>query len=389
MISTMSVLRIINIGVLTVFSPIGMALNILVLVVILKHRELRTCTYFLYAHLAFSDILISTVATFASVLLHLTEKFIFCQITLSIVAVGYSLSIGTVSLLSLDRYIYIREPLAYAQQMNKRRITFYIIFLWGSAVATLLPIVTGMAFVKRQCSSKEFQKCMLTRIVKKEFLLWVSIGITIIPIAATSYLNIQIMQMASQHYGRLRALTNLSHIKVVPSSSRLEVENKNKGKQADKKSNKTKSKSKKFTEDIWSPKAVRTTFLIVVTCILCNLPYAILMLVEAVSDKNFNYNTIKYAYSLYLLTYIQSILNPIIYTTTNVELRTLTKKTLSCFNREKEMVKKRSNTTATLYTDTSSTGSIEPKKENNDIHQSFSRLLNEIPRNLGAQKSIK
>ncbi|XP_065652222.1 beta-2 adrenergic receptor [Hydra vulgaris] len=370
-ISTMSTLKLINIAVLTIFSPIGMILNILVIVVIVKNQDLRTCTYFLYAHLAVSDIVVSMIATFTSIVLLVTEKFIYCQVTLAIVALGYSLSIGTVCLLSLDRYLYIREPLGYVNQMSKHRVTFYILLVWGSAFATLLPIATGMVFVNSKLTSKEFEKCMMTRIVKKEFLLWISIGIMIMPIIVTCYFNIQILQMASQHYSRLRALTHLSEIKVTSSISNLEVKNNVKD---DKLSNKGKSKSKKFTGNIWSPKAVRTTFLIVVTCIICNLPYAILLLVEAVSNEDFNYNNIKYAYSLYLLTFVQSILNPIIYTTTNTELRGLMKKLLPCFGKEKVTTKRRSNTTATLYTDTSSLGSIEPKKELFDMNKNLSRI---------------
>jgi len=128
-----------------VLLPIGIAGNLLVIIVVKKKRYLRTKTNFLLANLAASDLMANvlayTVGTARAFPMPLRTLGLFlCKINSYYPAASFC-SILTLTVIALERYNGIVKPLSNGLKFRKRTLRYFIIAIWILSIAAVTPLV--------------------------------------------------------------------------------------------------------------------------------------------------------------------------------------------------------------------------------------------------------
>ncbi|XP_068186287.1 trace amine-associated receptor 13c-like [Antennarius striatus] len=118
--------------VMPVTSVVTVILNLLVIVSISHFKQLHTATNFLILSLAFSDFIVGVLMCFH---IFITDG---CWALGDIVCVAFSVfdftgtsaSVGTMVLISIDRYVAICEPLHYSSKITVTKVTVCICLCW-------------------------------------------------------------------------------------------------------------------------------------------------------------------------------------------------------------------------------------------------------------------
>lgn len=129
----------------TVLLPIGIAGNLLVIIVVKRKRYLHTKTNFLLANLAASD-LMANVLAYAGAAIRTFRmptvpagKFL-CRSN-SFYPAASLCSILTLTIIALERYNAIVKPLGNGLKFEKRTIGYFIITIWILSMALVTPLV--------------------------------------------------------------------------------------------------------------------------------------------------------------------------------------------------------------------------------------------------------
>lgn len=134
--------------VLCVFVISAVAGNLLVIVAILTDRTLRKTSNYFLVSLALADTMVASgVMTFA-VVNDVLGRWIFgpvvCKIWMSADVMCSTASILNLCAISLDRYVHIRNPLHYETWITHRRVLLAIAVIWVmSGLISFLPIQLG------------------------------------------------------------------------------------------------------------------------------------------------------------------------------------------------------------------------------------------------------
>ncbi|KAH3789431.1 dopamine receptor 1-like [Dreissena polymorpha] len=131
---------------LTIFlSLVG---NVLVCIAVFTDRRLKRLNNMFIVSLAVADLWVSLmVMTFATVN-DVTGKWrfgrVYCNIWISSDIMGSTASILNLCMISLDRYIHIRDPLKYARWMTWKKVAIAIALVWTiSIIMSFIPINVG------------------------------------------------------------------------------------------------------------------------------------------------------------------------------------------------------------------------------------------------------
>ncbi|XP_031151495.1 trace amine-associated receptor 13c-like [Sander lucioperca] len=114
-------------------SLITVALNLLIIISISHFRQLHTSTNILLLSLAVSDLLVGLVLMPVEVLRKTSCWFLGDFVCATYTIVGTlitSASIGTIVLISVDRYVAICDPLHYTTKVTGRRVQFCVYLCW-------------------------------------------------------------------------------------------------------------------------------------------------------------------------------------------------------------------------------------------------------------------
>ena len=128
-----------------VILPIGIAGNLLVIVVVKKKRYLHTTTNFLLANLAASDLMANVLAytvaaTRAFPMPAMTLGKFLCRINSYYPAASFC-SILTLTVIALERYNAIVKPLSNGLKLKKQTLRYLIIVIWILSIAGVTPLV--------------------------------------------------------------------------------------------------------------------------------------------------------------------------------------------------------------------------------------------------------
>ncbi|XP_029981249.1 trace amine-associated receptor 13c-like [Sphaeramia orbicularis] len=123
--------------VLSAISVVTTALNLLVIISISHYKQLQTPTNFLLLSLAVSDFFVGLLMSFQIVLIdgcwYLGD--IMCIVYRVLDYIITSASIGTMILISVDRYVAICDPLHYPTKVTPKRVQICNCLCWlGSAL---------------------------------------------------------------------------------------------------------------------------------------------------------------------------------------------------------------------------------------------------------------
>jgi len=128
-----------------VLLPIGIAGNLLVIIVVKKKRYLRTKTNFLLANLAASDLMANVLAYTVGIarafpMPSRTLGLFLCKINSYYPAASFC-SILTLTVIALERYNAIVKPLSNGLKFRKRTLRYFIIAIWILSIAAVTPLV--------------------------------------------------------------------------------------------------------------------------------------------------------------------------------------------------------------------------------------------------------
>ncbi|XP_078383956.1 neuropeptide Y receptor type 6-like [Oculina patagonica] len=274
-----------------VLLPIGIAGNLLVIIVVKKKRYLHTKTNFLLANLAASDLMANVLAyagaatrAFRMPTVPVAGKFL-CRSN-SFYPAASLCSILTLTVIALERYNAIVKPLGNGFKFEKRTIGYFIISIWILSMASFTPLVYFDDY------TSEYQ-CVRTWSSTSRFIFWTSAiiyGIGL-PLMVIIYCYFRIIR--SLYFGR----------QIVPMNIPLEVD----------------AQEKK--------KVIKLSIVVTSVFILSFIPFAIVRALEIRGPVPSAVSVFALSFSL-----LSSVLNPFIYAFQSTNFRQAFKESItSCW----------------------------------------------------------
>jgi len=135
-------------AVFIVFFLIASVWNAFIVCTIIRKRLLRTPTHILILSLAVNDFLVSILVMPFTIVSTITLEFTFgdsdyarCQVCKMgvIFTLLSGVSLHTIALLSLDRFLFIYWPMKYKRYITRGRMLVVVIFIWGLCTVMAVP----------------------------------------------------------------------------------------------------------------------------------------------------------------------------------------------------------------------------------------------------------
>ncbi|RLU16307.1 hypothetical protein DMN91_012067 [Ooceraea biroi] len=122
--------------------------NMLVITVVFKYQYMRSVTNYFVVNLSVADLLVTTicmpVAVSQAVSIVWRHGEVMCKLSSYLQGVAVAASVFTITAMSIDRYLAIRNPMAFRRVFNRRSTVLVIIALWLFALAIFVPVLRGM-----------------------------------------------------------------------------------------------------------------------------------------------------------------------------------------------------------------------------------------------------
>ena len=131
---------------LTLFALITVFGNLLVMIAIARERYLRTVTNYFIVSLAIADTIIGALVMPFNIVLEMTNQMWYfgadwCDVWHSFDVLASTASILNLSVISLDRYWAITDPIAYPSKMSTGRAFILIALVWICSAAISFPAI--------------------------------------------------------------------------------------------------------------------------------------------------------------------------------------------------------------------------------------------------------
>ena len=122
--------------------------NVLICIAVCTDRRLKRLNNLFIVSLAVADLWMALVVMTFAVINDIMGSWLFgpvlCNIWISSDIMGSTASILNLCVISLDRYIHIRDPLKYARWMNWKKVAIAIALVWTIAlILSFIPINVG------------------------------------------------------------------------------------------------------------------------------------------------------------------------------------------------------------------------------------------------------
>uniref|UniRef100_A0A8C6WTW9 Trace amine associated receptor 19e n=1 Tax=Neogobius melanostomus TaxID=47308 RepID=A0A8C6WTW9_9GOBI len=263
--------------VLYVMSLVTTTLNLLVIISISHYKQLHTPTNFLLLSLAVSDFCVGLLMFFQILVVDGCWLFgdILCVVYQLVSYTVISASLGTIVLISVDRYIAICQPLHYYTKVRGRRVQFCICLYWlCSTFYNLMVLKENME------KPGSFNSCSGECVGSINYyvgLIDVFISF-IIPVSAIAVLYIRVFVVVLTQVRAMRSQITAANSQKTVFANKSEL------------------------------KAARTLGVVILLYIVCLSPYYIVIIGQ---DAYFSASSA--AVFIYLI-YFNSCLNPLIYT---------------------------------------------------------------------------
>lgn len=137
----------ISISLVSIFVPIILCSNVMVVTSVIKYKRLQIPTNYFITSLAIADIVIAVALPFY-VTVELTPMRVsddaLCLAANRVLMAAGGVSIITLAVIAYDRFTAITYPLEYIMLMTKRKISILVIFSWlYSSVVCWMPVMFG------------------------------------------------------------------------------------------------------------------------------------------------------------------------------------------------------------------------------------------------------
>ncbi|TRY60540.1 hypothetical protein DNTS_026956 [Danionella cerebrum] len=148
--------------VLSIFIVFGVLGNILVILSVVCHRNLRTVTHYFIVNLAVADLLLSSTVLPFSTVFEMLGRWIFgrffCDVWAAMDVLCCTASIMSLCVISVDRYIGVSYPLQYPSIVTERRALVALIVLWVLSIT----ISIGPLFGWKEPAPDDESICQIT-----------------------------------------------------------------------------------------------------------------------------------------------------------------------------------------------------------------------------------
>ena len=197
---------------LTFFALVTVLGNILVIIAVVRERYLRNVTNYFIVSLATADFIIGAVVMPFSISLEVTNQlWLFgvdwCDVWHSFDVLASTASILNLSVISLDRYWAITDPIAYPRKMSTGRAMVLIALVWICSAAISFPaILWWRAVTTEQIPEK---MCFFTE--DSGYLIFSSIISFYVPISVILYAYYRIYKAASEQIQSLKTGSKVMH----------------------------------------------------------------------------------------------------------------------------------------------------------------------------------
>ncbi|XP_072253863.1 trace amine-associated receptor 13c-like [Leuresthes tenuis] len=263
------------------FIPVlTVTLNLLVIISISHYRQLQTPTNILLLSLAVSDFLVGLMIMPVEIIQKASCWFVGDLMCFSYKYLSYiitSASVGDMVLISIDRYVAICDPLHYPTRVTERRVKLCVCLCWlCSALYSLSFMKDDLTLLGRHNSC--YGKCMF---FIDDILGSVDLVLNfILPVSVITVLYMRVFVVAVSQARAMR-----SHVTTVKLQLSVTI------------------KTKKS-----ELKAARTLGVLMIVFLICFIPYYCVSLVEV---DLLNSSSASFVFYLF---YLNSCLNPVIYT---------------------------------------------------------------------------
>jgi hypothetical protein len=187
----------------------GICGNVTVLIYIIFLRREKTATSYLVAHLALVDLLLCVtfypmwIIEFIQALLNIdSDQELFCKLSRSSIWALLFVSVATLLIITIDRYLYIVKPLKYPFMMTNRRVFLAILGTWTAAFGLFVAFLIN--FTNDPSGYRSL--CALTQINIAHF---VRVFMFYVPISFILVLNVWILLVARKQRQRILAQTQI------------------------------------------------------------------------------------------------------------------------------------------------------------------------------------
>ncbi|XP_029138070.2 trace amine-associated receptor 13c-like [Labrus bergylta] len=264
---------------LSFISLVTAALNLLVIISISHFKQLHTPTNFLLLSLAISDFFVGLLMIFQIMLIDGCWLLgdLICTLYQYIAYIVISASVGTMVIISIDRYVAICHPLHYPRKVSLKRVQVCVCLCWICSV-----IFQSLVLKDILEQPGRYHSCVGECIFFINYIAGIAdlILTFILPITVIVVLYLRVFVVAVSQARAIR-----SHVEAV-----------------------TLQQSLKITAIKSELKAARTLGIVVIVFLICLCPYYCVALTG--QDNLLNASSAAF---VICLTYFNSCLNPVIY----------------------------------------------------------------------------
>ncbi|KAF8355048.1 dop-4, partial [Pristionchus pacificus] len=196
---------------------ITVAGNCLVVAAVCTKKYLRNPTGYLIISLAIADLIVGIAVMPLNSLFEMTHHvwllgLTSCDIWHALDILASTSSIWNLCIISIDRYLGVRDPIGYRERVSKKRILIAIACVWIMSIALSFPAIIWWRYSSPHLYNDQY-KCVFTD--SGHYILFSSIVSFYIPLCLILYTYGNVFLIASRHHRSLK-----TGIKKVPTGTK-------------------------------------------------------------------------------------------------------------------------------------------------------------------------
>ncbi|ELT88344.1 hypothetical protein CAPTEDRAFT_89772 [Capitella teleta] len=320
--------------------------NILVITVVLKHRRMRTITNFFLANLAVADLAVGIFCVLPNLSVNLSPNWFLgrtmCKLYYFVQAMSYTASITILTVISIERYVAIIYPLRAKQLTTMCLLRVTVLLIWLISAASGIPfliVYDQVSILVPACVSTPpsvMNFCMPIHDINmrayntSNFLIWFLIPLCLM---TTLYVHISVVLWKSSsqspqsglrtHNPRQMHAYNASDTKQHASPS-APLKSRCNGKPQQKSHNKPENAL------LARRKVIRLLIAVLMSFTLCVLPYYVWKMWQMWTEPSFNNWELLLTPITFVIFYLNSALNPLLYAFLSDKFRQSLIEVLTC-----------------------------------------------------------